>query len=524
MSHKLPESDHGFPFPRPAYWKRWLLAGLAFSFCVVFVPLVVLWNLFFHYVPPGKHLVIIAKDGEPLPAGEVLADEGQKGIQKKVLGEGWHFVLPIVYTTELADNTTIPPGKVGLVTALGGRPLAPGRILADEGEQGIQRSVLPPGAYRLNLHGYKVEPVDAIEIKPGYVGVRRRLQGKDGQGRFAAHDDEKGFLREVLQPGLYYVNPKEYEVIKAEVGIIQTSFHYDPSSHDNKAITFTSRGGFPINLDCTIEWEVRPEDMPALVAEYGSWKVVERTVIDLQAHAIGRDRGIDYGVQDFLEGSKREQFQDDFTGELTRVCKDKNVTVHSAFIRNIVIPEAYLKPIRDKQIAAETELTNRAKEVTAQSEAQVENEQRMIEQKVAEVEAETKRMVAAIDHDAENVKTRTENEVGRLKADYEAQIAALDAQRITVAGAAETEVTRLKETAKSGLYQLKLAAFHNDGDAFLRYSLADQLNQQMRLRLFHSGPGTFWTNLEGKGMNLLLPAPPAQAPRRESAAQAAKDK
>ena len=48
----------------------------------------------------------------------------------------------------------------------------------------------------------------------------------------------------------------------------------------------------------------------------GGWKMVEKTVIDLQAHAIGRDRGIDYGVQDFLEGTKREQFQDDFRKEL----------------------------------------------------------------------------------------------------------------------------------------------------------------------------------------------------------------
>src|SRR5207253_9087644 len=179
-----------------------------------------------------------------------------------------------------------------------------------------------------------------------------------------------------------------------------------------------------------------------LVAEYGGWKMVEKTVIDLQAHAIGRDRGIDYGVQDFLEGSKREQFQADFTGELIRVCKEKNVVVHSAFIRNIVIPESYLKPIRDKQIAAETELTNRAKEATAQSEAQVENEQRMIEQKVAQVEAETKRMVAGIDRDAENVKTRTESQIVKMKAEYEAQIAALDAERTKVAGEADAEVTK----------------------------------------------------------------------------------
>ena len=59
-------------------------------------------------------------------------------------------------------------------------------------------------------------------------------------------------------------------------------------------------------------------------------------------HADGVDKGIDYGVQDFLEGSKREKFQADFTQELVRVGRSKDVKVHSAFIRNIVIPEERL--------------------------------------------------------------------------------------------------------------------------------------------------------------------------------------
>lgn len=55
-------------------------------------------------------------------------------------------------------------------------------------------------------------------------------------------------------------------------------------------------------------------------------------------------------------------------------CSVKNVAVRSAFIRDIVIPEAYLKPIRDKQIAAQTELSNQAKQATADALALVERE------------------------------------------------------------------------------------------------------------------------------------------------------
>jgi hypothetical protein len=513
------ENFSNYQFKGLRRWRRTLVVwGVLLLAALIFVLLT--WNAFFVYVRPGEHLVITAKDGAPLTPGHVLAEPGQKGIQRDVLGEGWHFVLPIVYATEKEKNTDVPAGKVGIVTTLGGKRLPPGRVLAEsvkdpkDEEQGLQRQVLPPGSYRVNLRGYKVELIDATDIKPGYIGVRRRLLGFDGQSRFAEKPNEKGILREVLQPGLYYINTKEFEVIKAEVGIFQTAFHYDPKPDRNTAITFTCKGGFPISMDCTVEWEVLPVDMPLLVAEYGTRQAVEKTVIEVQAHSIGRDKGIDYGVQDFLEGSKREKFQADFTKELVRVGREKNVTVHSAFIRNMVIPEAYLKPIRDKQIAGETEITNKAKELTAQSEAEVEREQQMIPQRVAEVGAETKRLVASIDRQVENIGTKTQSEIDKLEAEYDAKIAILDSRRKQLKGGAEAEVSKLTETARSSLYQLKMDVFQSDGDAFLRYSLSEQLNPKMILRLFHSGSGTFWTNLEGKGISLMLPA--AGAPAAEA--------
>jgi hypothetical protein len=492
-------------------WKRRAIAWGVVA-VVLLVAFLMTWNTFFIYVPPQHHLVITAKAGNPLPPGHVLAEKGEMGIQREVLGEGWHFVLPIVYGTEAEENTAIPAGKVGIVRARGGEPLPPGQVLADEGQQGIQRHILPPGAYRINKHGFDVELVDAVEIKPGFVGVQQRLLGTDGQGLFAEKPGEKGVLREVLQPGLYYVNTKEYKVIPAEVGIIQTTFHKNPKTtkgnkEEDPPITFTAKGGMSISMDCTIEWEVMPEDMPALVAKYGSWEFVEKNVLKPQARAIGRDKGINYGVQDFLEGFTREKFQDDFTKELVQVCKEKNVTVHSAFIRQIEIPDIYMKPIREKQIAEETKRTNTVQEAAARSDAEVKREEEMVNQKVQEVKYETKRLVATIDTEVENIGTRTDTEIEKLKADYQNKIAAITAEQKTLLAKAESEVGTLKKTAEGNLYQLKMEVFQNDGNAFLRYALAEQLNPNLVLRLFHSGPGTFWTNMDGKGMNFMMPLP-----------------
>jgi hypothetical protein len=422
----------------------------------------------------------------------------------QVLGEGWHFVLPIVYEARLEDNTTIPPGKVGLVTALGGEPMRPGQFLAEDGQRGILRRVLPPGTYRLNLLGHGVQVIPAVEIPPGFVGVQQRKLGTEGKGQFAENEGERGYLKEVLQPGIYYINTEEYEVTRAEVGIFQTTFTKHAGTGIKPPITFVS-GGFNISVDCTVEWETLPEDMPRLLAAYGSRRQIEDNVIDLQTHAIGRDKGSDYAVQDLLEGTKRQKYQEDFTKELIAVCKEKNVTVHSAFIRNIEIPDTYLKQIRETQLNTQKALTNKAKEATAQTRRDVEKAMKTVEQEVESVQATTKSLVALKDNEVQNLKDRTQAELKRMRDANEAEIAKLNAERDRVLGTAKAGAKEMEETARATLFQMKMEAFRSDPVAFQRYSMAEKLSPALRLRLFHSGPGTFWTNMDGsKGMNLML--------------------
>jgi len=505
--------------------KRWLI--------VIGVPLVgllimflILWNVFFKYVPPGKMLVVVAKFGKDRDPERTVSEPGEKGAQKEVLGEGWHFVTPIVYTTELKDNTKVEPGMVGIVTALGGKTPEAGHILTDNDEEkGIRRTVLPPGMYRLNPYGYSVEQVKAIEITPGHVGLQLRRLGEESSGRFAENDKEKGILREVLQPGLYFINTREYAVKECEVGIYQTTYHQNTNASKNTGLSFQSSDGFPITLDCTIEWEIRPKDVPELSARYPAqeesekpatkqrgWTTreeIERNVIHQQARTICQNRGFNYGAEDFLEGDKREKFQDDFTHELQTACEKQQVRVISAYIRNIIIPETVLKPKRDTRLADETKVTNEVKQELARSNADVEEERKKVDQAVETVRKETEKLVAEIKIKVDNLDKKTTSEIDQLTAKFNAQIAEKDAQITVTLAEADTNATKLKETAKSSIHKMKLDVFQGDGNAFQRYNLAEQLNPKLVLRLFHAGPGTFWTNLDGKSMNLML-SPPNQ--------------
>jgi hypothetical protein len=507
MTTRYTHDDTSVPIA-PIRRPRWMaLIGAILGIALLFALFSsLLWHTFFSYVPPGQILIITSKNGDELEAGQVLAKEGQKGIQEKVLGEGWHFVMPILYTTELRPITFVRPGHAGIVTALGGKNPKNGGVLADaDDEQGIRRRVLTPGSYRINPYGYKVEEVPATLVKPGFVGVVRRLLGDDAAGE---QGRGKGILREVLQPGLYYINTKEFEVLPREIGIYQTTYHYDPiHAERNTAISFPARDGNLVSMDCTIEWEVKAADWPDLIAVYDSLTDIELKVVDQHAKKISRERGFNYRVQDFLEGGAREKFQSDFFQELHKACAEKKVGIHSAFIRNTIIPENFLEPKRARQLAVETKLTSQAKQATAQTEAEVAKAKGMIAQGVAEVGAETERLVAGIDRQAENIKLQTEAEIEGLKARYGAQIALLDNERTKVLGQAEAQAKTLTETAKSSIYKMKMEVFRDDGNAYLRYTMAEKLNEKIVLRLFHSGPGTFWTNLGDKNMTLMLPAP-----------------
>ena len=191
---------------------------------VVVVFLGFLWTCCRVYVPAGYMAIVTAKTGDPLPSGRILAEPGEKGVQRVPLAEGRHFLNPINNDWRIVPAITIPAGSVGVVTSKTGKELAAGEILApDEDSKGVWRRVLGPGTYRLNPEGYDIKVMSAINIPIGYAGVVTSLTGKPApKGQFAG-PGEKGVHEKILQPGLYYVNPRAYQVDVVEVGMNQVS-------------------------------------------------------------------------------------------------------------------------------------------------------------------------------------------------------------------------------------------------------------------------------------------------------------
>jgi len=203
--------------------KNTIKIAIAFAALSVLAGFFWQWGFCRFYVGPNQMAVITAKNGDPLEPGQILAREGQKGIREETLGEGRHFLNPVFYEWEIVPVTLVQPGKVAVITSKVGDKLAEGEFIAERGQKGIWRSVLGPGKYRMNPYGYNIEIVDAISIPIGYAGVITSLSGEQAEGGQFAVGKQKGVRRDVLQPGLYYVNPKEYKVDVLEIGINQVS-------------------------------------------------------------------------------------------------------------------------------------------------------------------------------------------------------------------------------------------------------------------------------------------------------------
>ncbi|MBO7153565.1 MAG: hypothetical protein J6W67_07145 [Lentisphaeria bacterium] len=202
-----------------------LLTGIAGALAlVILATLIYWWGFCRFYVEPGYMAIVTAKSGKTPVSSDILVERGEKGIWKEVLSEGRHFLNPVTHDVKIAPAITIPLGKVGIVTSKVGKELPPGEVIApDRQSKGIWREALGPGVYRLNPEGYSVEIADAINIPVGFVGVVTSQTGKNPKPGEFAKPGEKGVMRDILQPGLYYINRYAYQVNVIEIGMNQVS-------------------------------------------------------------------------------------------------------------------------------------------------------------------------------------------------------------------------------------------------------------------------------------------------------------
>lgn len=170
--------------------RSWVILGVL-ALGLLLLQQMWVWEVERVEVPPNSFLVKIHLWGKDLPDGEIVApDDSYKGVQRRVLTEGRHFLNPIFYTYQPQKVLEVPEGKCAVLTRKAGQPLAsPEEYLAPEpfdefareplGSRGVLATALQPGKYYINPFEYSYELVDAVKVDANQVGVRVLRYGKD---------------------------------------------------------------------------------------------------------------------------------------------------------------------------------------------------------------------------------------------------------------------------------------------------------------------------------------------------------
>jgi uncharacterized membrane protein YqiK len=220
-----------------------LLPVLLIGFVLLIVVLIIVRRIF---VNVGAREIAIKERrylGAKMPPGRVVATEGEVGIQADVLKPGLHLIKwPFEKVVRKVPLIEIGADELGVVEAIDGEPMPPGRIFALDraqnahnnfqdpiafikqgGVKGIQLRTLPPGLWPIHPYLFRISVAKTTVIPQGKVGVvvaadgaqldpgRLLARAVDGHisfqnaELFVSTGGQRGPQVDILTPGTYRI-------------------------------------------------------------------------------------------------------------------------------------------------------------------------------------------------------------------------------------------------------------------------------------------------------------------------------
>jgi hypothetical protein len=431
---------------------------------------------------PGQIAVLIRKTGENLPPGQVLAlQEEQKGIQLEVLPEGRYFRNPYTWGWRISRILDVPAGQLGVMTRLYGAELAAGQIIAADDQKGIVHEILRPGKYRINPYAYHVALFDAIDIRPGHVGVVTALTGQDVLNNNLAPEKRNTFMVEkglkgvdgmLLDPGTHYLNPYIYNSVEVNL----QSQRFDMSGMD--VISFLTLDGFTVTVEGYIEFGIQREEAAFLTHRVGDMDDIIKKLILPRARGFSRIEGSKHPAVNFIVGETRQKFQNDLEEHLRSKSKGWGVDIKAVGVRKVIVPDEIASINRDRELAVQEVAKYEQQIIQAKSQAELTKQEMLAVQNREKVEADTLRIRAVIDAEQDQsvrlIAAQKELEVAKVE--YEAALFQSEAILLTADG--EKDAIMAQNEAEAAVLENRVSAL-GGGANFARYTLYEKIGPQV---------------------------------------------
>ena len=268
----------------------------------LWIPIVILLLFMYRFVfqllgivivPEDKIGLVIKKfvlfgDKRELPAGRIIATEGEAGYQAHPLPPGIHFWKWLwQYEITLQPLMVVPSGQIGLIVAKDGAELPKGRVLAQSvrsdsfqdaemflkngGQKGRQAALITAGTYRINTFLFEVSIAEMTQIEENKVGIITAMDGEPldagqiagmdigGHNNFQDADvflkngGRRGLQQQIVLAGMYTFNPwfvqiEQVDMVQIPIGNVGVVNSYvgpdgkDVSGDDFKHGNIVSRG------------------------------------------------------------------------------------------------------------------------------------------------------------------------------------------------------------------------------------------------------------------------------------------
>lgn len=281
---------------------------------LVFIVIIVLMFLFTGLTYISRYQVGIKTKkmfGAKMPQGQIIARNGEIGIQADTLMPGLYWFNPMTWKIEKEKVIVIGEEEIGVIESVDGEPIPTGRLLGDaiecnhfqdarafldkSGMKGPQVAILRPGTYRINTRAFIVKKKPVTKIDEERIGVVIAMDGKplpsgyiiapapddeshryfqDGQA-FINTNGSRGPQLETLQPGEYYINPLLFEVKEFDIAEVPPGYVAVLRSNVGKELAKTTE--LPIDIEKVPDFrqEVHEKDEVVLTTdknERGIWE------------------------------------------------------------------------------------------------------------------------------------------------------------------------------------------------------------------------------------------------------------
>ena len=447
-------------------------------------------------VPQGEIALVVAADGEPIPAERILgkvvdcdkfqdtrkflANGGEKGRQLGILTAGVYRINIAQFSVITAANAVehgmasdelllrhVQPDMVGIVTTLDGRPIEATEIagptipdhdsfqnsqafLEGGGRRGLQEQILLSGTWNLNPWFVHVEQVPMLQIPIGYVGVVISFVGQahvDVSGLEFKHGDlvntgHKGVWVTPLYPGKHPINTRvmKIELVPTTNIVLNWATRTEAHHYDEKlsSITVRSRDGFAFNLDVAQIIHVGALDAPKVISRVGSMQNLVDHVLQPIVGNYFRNSAQDYTVLDFL--SARSQRKVEAAGHIREALAAYDVQAIDTLIGDIHPPAELMQTQTDRKIAEEQRKTYEVQEA-----AQKQRQQLVRQTSLAEIQHQV-------------VASEQGVTISELKANAAVKQATGDAESTRLRALGEAEAIRATGQAKAEAYRVGAGA------------------------------------------------------------------